>query len=479
MELKDLTIKKIHQSLLSKEFSSAELTQQYLKQIDKRDGDINAYITVTKQEALDQAKKVDEKIAQGDNVSLLAGVPYAAKDIFCTNGIKTTAASKILENFIPPHESTTTQRLIDQDAVLLGKANLDEFACGVSTENSAFFTTKNPHDLERVAGGSSGGSAAAVAAHEALFALGTDTGGSIRQPSSFCGTVGLKPTYGRTSRFGVIAMASSLDTIGHVTNNVEDSAIVLQAIAGRDDNDSTTSGQALDNYAKEMIKDVKGMQIGIPKGYLDIQGLNPNLKQLIEQSIQKIEELTGKPIKQVDLISPDYALACYYIIMPCELSSNLARYDGIKYGLKQKENNLLQSYLKTRAQGFGDEIKRRIVLGTFALSHGYYDAYYKKAQSVRTLIIQDFQKAFKEVDAVLMPTTPSTAFKVGEKADDLLQMYLEDIYTIPASLAGLPSISVPCGKVDNLPVGLQILGSWFDEKTILKLAHHFETNINN
>ena len=316
-----------------------------------------------------------------------------------------------------------------------------------------------------------------MAAGEALFALGTDTGGSIRQPSSFCGTVGLKPTYGRTSRYGAMALASSLDTIGHITNCVEDSALVLQTIAGRDDNDSTTSGQALDNYEKEIAKEANGMQIGIPKGYFDIKGLDPEVKQSVEQAIQNIEKLTGKPAKEVNLISPDYALAAYYIIMPCELSSNLSRYDGIKYGLKEKEKNLLESYIKTRAKGFGDEIKRRIILGTFALSHGYYDAYYKKAQAVRTLVIEDFKKAFESVDAILMPTAPDTAFKIGEKVDDPLQMYLEDIYTIPASLAGLPGLSVPCGQVNNLPVGLQIIGSWFDEKSILRIGHNFEKNI--
>ncbi|MFH1889963.1 MAG: Asp-tRNA(Asn)/Glu-tRNA(Gln) amidotransferase subunit GatA [Candidatus Kuenenbacteria bacterium] len=476
MNLKDLTIKKAHKGLIKKEFSSTELTKAYLEQIKKVDKDVKAFITVTEKEALNQAEKVDQKIAQGDSISELAGIPYAAKDLFCTQGIKTTAGSKILENFISPYESTTTQRLSEQDAVLIGKTNLDEFAMGSSTENSSFFVTKNPHDKTRVPGGTSGGSAASVSADEVIYAVATDTGGSIRQPASFCGVVGLKVTYGRTSRYGVVAYASSLDTIGHLTKNVEDSAIVLQAIAGKDEHDSTTSNIALDNYEKELKKDIKGVKIGIPKGYLEMQGLNPKVKFLIEKGIKRIEELTGEKAREIELMPPDYALACYYIIMPSEVSSNLARYDGIKYGLSEKTENLLKSYLKTRAKGFGDEVKRRIILGTFTLSHGYYDAYYKKAQAVRASVIQSFKKAFDQIDVIIMPTAPGTAFKIGEKTNDLLQMYLEDLYTIPASLAGLPALSVPCGKVNNLPVGLQIIGNWFDEKSILRLAHHFEVS---
>jgi len=474
MKLNKLTIAQASQGLKKKEFSCIELTQACLSEIKKIDKDVRAFITVTEEKAISQARKVDDKIAKGDSISELAGIPYAVKDLFCINGVKTTAGSKILENFISPYESTATARLNEQDAVVLGKTNLDEFAMGVSTENSGFFSTANPHDLSRVPGGSSGGSSASVSSNECLFALGTDTGGSIRQPASFCGVVGLKPTYGRTSRYGVIAMASSLDTIGHITKNVEDAALVLQSIAGRDDRDSTTANVPLDNYFKDLRKDIRGLRIAVPKNYLSMDGMDLQIKSKVEKAIMAIEELTGEEAKEIELMPPSYALACYYIIMPAEVSSNLARYDGIKYGMSQKENNLIKSYLRTRARGFGDEVKRRIILGTFTLSHGYYDAYYKKAQAVRTLIIQDFKKAFDDVDAILMPTTPSVAFRIGEKIDDPLQMYLEDLFTVPASLAGVPALSVPCGKIGNLPIGLQIIGKWFDEKTVLKIGYNFE-----
>jgi aspartyl-tRNA(Asn)/glutamyl-tRNA(Gln) amidotransferase subunit A len=474
-KLNELTISQAHQGLKNKEFSSLELTTSCLEHIKKTDKNIKAFISLREEEALKSAKQVDQKTNRGDSISQLAGIPYAAKDIFCTLGTPTTAGSKILKDYIPPFESTTTQRLLAQDAILIGKTNLDEFAMGSSTENSGFFPTKNPHDLTRVPGGSSGGSAAAVAAHQSIYALGTDTGGSIRQPAALCGTVGLKPTYGRTSRYGVVAFASSLDTIGHLTKTVEDAAIVLDAIAGHDERDSTSSNLALDNYSKEILKSVKGLKIGIPKEYFERQGLDEEVKKSIEQAIQKIEELCGQPVVQISLPHTDYALACYYIIMPAEASSNLARYDSIKYGFSLKAKDLLTTYLETRAEGFGEEVKRRIILGTYALSHGYYDAYYKKALQVRTLIKKDFMLNFKKVDIILAPTTPSAAFKLGEKIDSPLQMYLSDIYTIPVNLAGLPALSIPVGKTkDNLPIGLQIIGRWFDEKTILRLGYNYE-----
>ncbi len=474
MLVENLTITQAHQGLQNKEFSSQELIQAYFARIKKDNSQFNDFITLTEETALLQAQSIDKQIVQGERLDYLAGIPYAAKDIFLTQGIKTTAASKILADFIAPYESTTTQRLKQAGAVLVGKTNLDEFAMGSSTENSAFGPTKNPLDTARVAGGSSGGSAAAVAANHCLFALGTDTGGSIRQPASFCGVVGLKPTYGRTSRYGVISMASSLDTIGHFTKNVEDAAIVLQTIAGRDKLDATTSPQPLDNYLQELQQPVSGLKIGLPKEYFELEGFDSSVKQVIEQAIKQIEELVGQPVKIISLPHTAYALATYYIIMPAEVSSNLARYDGIRYGLSVEVQDLLSAYLKSRSQGLGSESKRRIILGTYVLSSGYYDAYYKKALQVRTLIRQDFEQAFQQVDLILAPTTPSTAFKLNEKTADPLQMYLSDIFTIPASLAGLPALSLPAGKVDNLPVGLQIVGRQFDEKTILRLAYHFE-----
>jgi len=480
MELNQLDIQQAGTGLQNKKFSSTELTQACFNQIKKTDSGIKAFITKSRDRALKQAEAVDQSISQKESIPDLAGIPYAAKDNFCTQGIKTTAASKILENYIPSYESTTTSRLEQQDAVLIGKTNLDEFAMGASTQTSAFFTSRNPINTDMVAGGSSGGSAAAVAANHCIYALGSDTGGSIRQPACFCGVVGLKPTYGRTSRYGVIAMASSLDTIGCITKNVADSAIVLQYIAGRDPKDSTTSNVNLNNYSTEIKSDIKGLKIGIPKGFMDQPGLNPKLNDIFKSSISLIEKMTGNPVVPVEFISPDYMLACYYIIMPAEVSSNLARYDGIRYGYSNSgdKDDLLSHYLKTRSVGFGEEVKRRIILGTFTLSHGYYDSYYKKAIQVRDIVRHDFKHAFKQVDALICPTTPSTAFPIGQNIDDPLQMYLQDIFTIPASLAGVPAISVPNGSIDGLPTGLQIIGNWFCESTILRIAHHFE-NYNN
>jgi len=476
MKLNELTIETAHQGLVNKKFTSTELTQACLTEIKKTDKDINAFITITNKPALTQADKIDQEILQGDNIDILSGIPYAAKDIFLTQGIKTTAASKILVDFIAPYESTTTTRLKDEQAILVGKTNLDEFAMGSSNENSAFGPVKNPLDLTRVPGGSSGGSAAAVAANHCLFALGTDTGGSIRQPASFCGVVGFKPTYGRTSRYGVMSMASSLDTIGCLTKTVADTAMVLQAIAGKDKHDATSANIELNNYLAGIKKDIKGLKIGLPKQYFELDGLDPQVKSSIEQAIKHIEKLSGHQIIPVDLPHTAYALAAYYIIMPAEVSSNLSRYDGIKYGLAKREKDLLSSYLVTRSHGFNDEVKRRVMLGTYTLSHGYYDAYYKKALQVRTLIQQDFEQAFKQVDVILTPTSPTVAFKLSEKINDPLQMYLSDIYTIPASLAGLPALSVPCGQINGLPVGLQIIGRQFDEQTVLRVGHQYEIN---
>ncbi len=477
MLLENLSIIQAHRGLQNKEFSAQELAQACLARIKADNPQLNDFITVIEKDALQQAQDIDKQIAQGEELGYLTGIPYAAKDIFLTQGIKTTAASKILADFIAPYESTTTQRLKRAGAILLGKTNLDEFAMGSSTESSAFGATKNPLDSARVAGGSSGGSAAAVAANHCLFAVGTDTGGSIRQPASFCGVVGLKPTYGRTSRYGVMSMASSLDTIGHFTKNIEDAAIVLQTIAGRDKNDATSSSQPLDNYLTEIKQPVKGLRIGLPREYFNVDGFDFRVKRAIEQTIQQIETIVGRPVETVSLPHTSYALATYYIIMPAEVSSNLARYDGIRYGLSVEAENLLSAYLKTRSWGFGGEVKRRIILGTYVLSSGYYDAYYKKALQVRTLIKRDFEQVFQQVDLIVAPTSPTTAFKLGEKISNPLQMYLSDIFTIPASLAGLPALSLPVAKVDNLPVGLQIIGRQFDEKSILRLAYALEKSV--
>ncbi len=476
--LNQLTIAEARSGLLKKEFTAVELTQACLDRIAAEEHRLRAFINVFPEHALSCAQRIDDQLSRDEDLGPLAGIPYAAKDNFCTTDLPTTAGSKILEKYLPPFESTTTERLQKAGAILLGKTNLDEFAMGGSTENSAFYPTKNPRDESRVPGGSSGGSAAAVASDEVLYALGTDTGGSVRQPASLCGVVGLKPTYGRTSRYGVIAMASSLDTISHLTKTVADSALVLQTIAGRDDRDATTSNIALDNYLEELKKPVAGLKIGLPPEYFSAEGMDPKVKEVILSAVKKVEALTGAPVIPVKLSAPDYALACYYLIMPSEVSSNLSRYDGIKYGLSVPGADLFQTYLKSRGQGLGAEVKRRIILGTYALSHGYYDAYYKKACAVRSLIKRDFEQAFETVDLILSPVSPTTAFQIGEKSADPLQMYLADLFTIPMSLAGVPSISVPCGEADGLPVGLQIIGRWFDEKTVLRLAHHFEQSNN-
>ena len=474
MELYNLTIHELHEKLKNKEITSLQLTEAFLKRIEAVDGKIKAYITVTKEEAARQAEEADKRLTSGKDITPLTGVPIAVKDIFCTNGVRTTCASKILDNFVPPYDATVIKKLKDAGAVILGKNNMDEFAMGSSTENSAFFTTKNPWDVERVPGGSSGGSAASVAAGECAASLGTDTGGSIRQPASCCGVVGLKPTYGRVSRYGMIAFASSLDQAGPITKDVKDCAIMLNAIAGFDPQDSACINAPVLDYTNALTKDIKGLKIGIPKEYF-IKGLDSDVEKAVKQAIEVLKK-QGASTVEVSLPHTEYAVAVYYLVATAEASSNLARYDGVKFGYRTKNSkNLLDMYCKTRDEGFGPEVKRRIMLGTYSLSAGYYDAYYKKASQVRTLIKKDFEEAFKKCDVILTPTAPTPAFKIGEKTADPLTMYLSDIFTISCNLAGIPGISIPCGFTkDNLPIGLQILGKAMDEETILRTAYAYE-----
>ncbi len=468
--MNNLTITKAHNGLKKKEFSAVELTTFFLNKIKKQDKKIFSYITVSDELALSQAKEIDKKIAKKQDLPVLAGVPMAVKDIISVKGLKNTCASKILKDYIAPYDATCIKKLKELGAVILGKTNLDEFAMGSSTENSAFSVTKNPCDLKRVPGGSSGGSAAAVAADLCCYSLGSDTGGSIRQPASFCGVVGLKPSYGAISRYGLVAFASSLDQIGPITKTAEDAQIVFNAMAGKDPKDSTSVELGIKNYELR-IKDLK---IGIPKEYF-IKGIDPEVEKLIKQAISQAEK-QGAKLFEISLPHTKYALAAYYIIMPSEASANLARYDGIKYGLSKSRNkSLLDVYLESRGQGFGKEVKRRIMLGTYALSVGYYDAYYLKAQKVRTLIKQDFENAFKKVDAIFTPTSPFPAFKIGEKIADPLSMYLSDIFTVSVNLAGLPALSAPVGFTKaKLPVGLQIIGKPFEDNKILEISKIYD-----
>jgi len=481
-------IRELHEKLINQEITSEKLTEDYFARIEKKEPEIKAYISLNKEFALDKARAVDKKIRNGENVDLLAGIPCAVKDNMCIDGLPATAGSKILKDYIAPYDATVVKKIKERDSVFLGKTNLDEFAMGASTENSAYQITKNPNDLNRVPGGSSGGSAASVAADECAWALGSDTGGSIRQPASFCGTVGLKPTYGTVSRYGLIAMASSLDQIGPITRSVEDAAIVLSRIAGRDRFDSTTMNTAEKNY-EDFLRgaDISGLKIGIPEEYFKSEGLDQNVEEKIKESISKFEKL-GVEIIGINLKNFDYALATYYIIMPCEVSSNLARFDGIRFGKSigaesektGEDLTLWDIYFKTRAKYLGKEVKRRIMLGTYALSAGYYDQYYLKAQKVRALIKKEFEETFEKVNLILGPTAPTPAFKIGEKTENPLEMYLADIYTVPANIAGLPAISIPCGnaKIEGkeLPVGLQLMGKWFDEETVLNAAYVFENS---
>ena len=467
-----MTILGLRRLLDNREITVTEVVDDIYGRIDSVEDKIKAYITLTREEAHRMAEHAQDAIIS-HRTALLTGIPIAVKDNMCTRGIRTTCASKILDNFIPPYESTVTGKLKDQNYILTGKTNLDEFAMGSSTENSGFHTSRNPWDPERVPGGSSGGSAAAVAAGECIAALGSDTGGSIRQPASLCGVVGLKPTYGRVSRYGLVAFASSLDQIGPITKDVSDAAAMLTVISGHDPLDSTSAPVEAPDFAESLGKDIKGLRIGIPKECF-IEGIDKDVEQAVRAAIKKLESLGAKAV-EVSLPNTGYAIATYYILATSEASSNLARYDGVKYGFRESGKDLIEMYMNTRAKGFGPEVKRRIMLGTYALSSGYYDAYYKKAQQVRTLIKNDFDNAFKEVDAVITPTVPTPAFRIGEKAADPLQMYLSDIFTISVNLAGVPGISIPCGFTgDNLPVGLQIIGRHFDEATVLKIAFAYE-----
>ncbi|MEH1815481.1 MAG: Asp-tRNA(Asn)/Glu-tRNA(Gln) amidotransferase subunit GatA [Nostoc sp.] len=471
------SIRELHQQLVKKERSAVEITQEALERIQALEPKLHSFLCVTADRALEQAGAVDAKIAAGEEIGLLAGIPVGIKDNMCTKGVPTTCASRILENFVPPYESTATQKLADAGAVMVGKTNLDEFAMGSSTENSAYQVTANPWDLSRVPGGSSGGSAAAVSAQECVVALGSDTGGSIRQPASFCGVVGMKPTYGLVSRYGLVAYASSLDQIGPFGNTVEDAAILLSAIAGYDPKDSTSLKVAIPNYAASLKPNFKPrgqLRIGIIKETFG-EGLDPVVEQAVTKAVDQLQSL-GAEIHIISCPRFRYGLPTYYIIAPSEASANLARYDGVKYGYRAPDaDNLLSMYTRTRAAGFGTEVKRRIMIGTYALSAGYYDAYYLKAQKVRTLIKQDFEKAFGAVDVLVCPTSPTTAFKAGEKTTDPLSMYLTDLMTIPVNLAGLPSLSLPCGFDDQgLPIGLQLIGNVLREDLLFQVAYAYE-----
>lgn len=460
------------------EITSTQVVESLFEQIEKNDQQINAYLLLLKSEALKKARQVDEKIARGEKMGKLAGIPVTVKDNICTKGTRTTCGSKILENFVPPYDATVIKRLKAADAVLVGKTNMDEFAMGSSTETSYFGVTKNPYGPDRVPGGSSGGSAAALGAGEAIVALGSDTGGSIRQPASFCGVVGLKPTYGRVSRFGLVAYASSLDQIGPMARNVRDCALLLGVIAGHDPCDSTSADVPVPDYLSGLGKKIKGLKIGLPQEYFT-EGLEEEVKSVLLAAVKQLQD-QGAEVEEVTLPHTEYAIATYYLLATAEASANLARYDGVRYSFRREDPaNLDQMYRQSRSEGFGAEVKRRIMLGTYALSAGYYDAYYLKAQKVRTLIMQDFQQAFRKVDVLVTPTSPTVAFKIGEKTDDPLQMYLSDIYTISANLAGIPGISVPCGlSSGGLPIGIQILGRHFEEETVLRVAYVTEQNRN-
>lgn len=476
MDYNELSITRLKDKLESGEITSVDLIEEYFKRIEKYDNSIEAFLTLNKEEALKKAKEIDEKRKNGEQLGYLAGIPVAIKDNISTKGLKTTCASNIIKDYIPPFDATVIENLKNADAIIIGKTNLDEFAMGSSTETSAFQITKNPWDISRVPGGSSGGSAAAVASQMAPFSLGSETGGSVRQPASFCGLVGLKPTYGLVSRYGLIAFASSFDQIGPFTRNVEDAAIVMNVIAGYDKMDSTSVKREKENYLEGLKNDIKGLKIGVPKEYLE--GLEGNVKSQMEHVIKTFENL-GAEVEMMSLPHSEYGLEAYYILAPSEASSNLARFDGIRYGNRASDyNNTEELFVKTRSEGFGEEVKRRIMMGTYCLSSGYYDAYYKKAQEVRTLIKNDFDKAFEKYDILISPTTLSTAFKIGEKNDDPIAMYQSDKLTVGVNIAGVPAISIPCGLSDNMPIGLQIIGKNFDEAKILNVAYNFEKEIN-
>ncbi len=475
MQLYQGTAHELHDLLIKKEISAEELNKAVFDRIESIEDKIGAFITRTRESCLERARAVDQQIQSGEKIAPLAGIPVAIKDNICTNGILTTAGSKILSNFIPPYSATVVKRFDAAGAAMVGKTNLDEFAMGSSTENSAFLVTRNPWDTSKVPGGSSGGSAAAVAAGEAVCALGSDTGGSIRQPASFCGVVGMKPTYGAVSRYGLIAYASSLDQIGPLARDVTDCALMMNLICGHDQLDSTSAQHKEQDYTGFLKNDVRGMKLGVPEEYM-AEGIDPAVRAVTIKAMERLESL-GAIVEYTTLPHTEYALPTYYMIAPAEASSNLARYDGVRYGIRAKDaEDVIDMFMKTRSKGFGNEVKRRIMLGTYALSAGYYDAYYLKALKVRTLIREDFDRAFEKYDLLLSPVSPTTAFRIGEKTDDPLQMYLSDVCTISVNLAGIPGISIPCGFVDGMPVGLQLMGRHFDEGTLLRAAYAFEQN---
>lgn len=475
MQLFRLTAHELHDLLIKKEISAIEINEAVFDRIASVEEKVGAYLNRTRERALAQARVVDGQIRKGEKIFPFSGIPIAIKDNMCTDGITTTAGSKILSNFIPPYSATVVKKLDAAGAVMVGKTNLDEFAMGSSTENSAFFTTRNPWDTGRVPGGSSGGSAAAVAAGEAVCALGSDTGGSIRLPASFCGVVGMKPTYGAVSRFGLIAYASSLDQIGPFTRDVTDCALMLNIICGHDPFDSTSANFQAPDYTGFLVNDVRGMRIGVPEEYM-AEGIDPEVRDVIGKAMALLQSL-GANVEYTTLPHTEYALPTYYLIAPAEASSNLARYDGVRYGLRAEEaEDVIDMFMKTRSQGFGSEVKRRIMLGTYVLSAGYYDAYYLKALKVRTLIKEDFDRAFEKYDLLISPVSPTTAFRIGEKTDDPLQMYLSDVCTISVNLAGIPGMSIPCGFAGGLPVGLQLMGRHFNEGALLRAAYTFEQN---
>ncbi len=473
MQLNGLTAHELHEKLVSRETSSVEITQAVYQRIDQVEEKVKAFVTLTRDNAMAKAAEVDARISRGETIGPLEGIPVVIKDNMCTEGVLTTCSSKMLHNFVPPYNATVVEKLKAAGAVVIGKANMDEFAMGSSTENSRFFSTRNPWDTDRVPGGSSGGSAATVAADETIYSLGSDTGGSIRQPASFCGVVGLKPTYGTVSRYGLIAFASSLDQIGPFSKDVTDCAQVFGAIAGHDPKDSTSAEFEVEEYTKFLTGEVKGLKIGIPREYF-IEGTDPEVLSSIKDAIKKFEDM-GAVCEETSLPHAEYALPVYYLLATAEASSNLARYDGVRYGYRDESaEDVVNMFMRTRSEGFGTEVKRRIMLGTYALSSGYYDAYYLKALKVRTLIKQDFDRAFEKFDLVLSPTSPSPAFKFGEKVDDPIQMYLSDIFTISVNLAGIPGISIPCGFSKGLPLGLQLMSKPFGEGLLFRAAYAFE-----
>jgi aspartyl-tRNA(Asn)/glutamyl-tRNA(Gln) amidotransferase subunit A len=474
MSLFQFSAYQLAQQIKSKKVSCREVADDFLARIEDVEPRVKAFVTVTGDEARKRADALDQRIASGEDVGVLAGVPVAVNDLLCTRGVRTTCSSKMLENFVPPYDAHVVERLAAEGAVTVGKANMDEFAMGSSTENSAFFPTRNPWDLSRVPGGSSGGSTAAVAALEAPLALGSDTGGSIRQPAAYCGCVGLKPTYGLVSRYGLIAFASSLDQIGPIANDVRDAALLLQAIAGHDRRDTTSIKREVPNYLESLTGDIKGLRIGVPAEYF-AQGVELYVQDAVRTAIDKLCELGAEAV-EVSMPTTEYALATYYIIAPSEASSNLARYDGVQYGLRVLDpgDDVVAMYSKTRAAGFGHEVQHRIMIGTHALSSGFYDAYYSKAQKVRTLIRRDFEKAFEKCDVLATPTAPSVAFPLGAKTSDPFAMKLADVCTIPVNMAGLPAVSLPCGFHEKLPIGLQLIGNLLDESTLLRTAHAYE-----